>query len=796
MIKTYIKILFRNFVKNKSTSLINTIGLAIGLTCCVFIGLYVSDELSFDKHHEKGDRVYQIITNASFGGENFKWNSVPNSVAPYAQKEIPEIEKAGRIFYHNFNGQAFVSTDEVKSMEEQFTWADQEMLDILSYNFLQGNKENALSAPNQVILSEAAVKKYFGDMSNVLNEVLVINNDTELTVSGVFQNPPSNSRFQSPMIGSFSTHFFSKNENLSWSNASFQTYFLINSNAHPSGVEGKLNDILSQNIPSEDQWFTLELKPLHDLHLYMGDIQDAAQIPSGDINQVKILIALGLIVLLIAVVNYVNLSTAQSQKRFKEIGVIKSLGASRIQLIKQFLFETSMYVFVALVLAIQFVLALLPIFNAITGKSLSESGLVSTFFLGIVLLFWVVISALAGFYPAFYLSGFSPKRVLKISSVSTSGSWLRRGLVITQFSLSIILIICTIVLYQQLSFIRSKNLGFQPEQVIAVLTTGAESSSQINALKIELGKLNDVNTTTRSQAFPGISASGRTLRKSEASESSLAIQTVRAESEITDVLSIHLLAGSSLPLDKQKEDTTIQVLLNKTAIEYLGYTPEEAIGMRVSAGFQYPVEIVGVVDDFHFSSLHEKIGAYCFHNARTEGYNYLLVKIQSTNLPQTIQEIGNTFKEVIPTDFQFSFIDQRIETLYYKDQRMADLVLIFSSLAIFIACLGLYALAAFATEQRTKEIGIRKVFGASVSQVIKMLSADFMKLVVVSFVIAAPIGYYVINGWLESFAYRIDINLLVFVLAGIISIVIASLTIAHEAFKAARANPANSLKSE
>ncbi len=800
MLKNYIKILFRNFLKNKSTSLINTVGLAIGLASCLMIGLYVADELSFDGYHEKKDRIYQVYVAASDANEVFRWNAVPNILAPYAQKDIPEIEKAGRIFHHNFSGQAFVSTDQVKSMEEEFTWADQEILDILTFTFVQGSKETALSETNTVIISEAAAKKYFGDKPNVLGEVLVIDNesDYQLKVTGVFKNPPRNSRFQSPVIGSFVTHYFSEQERLNWGNASFETYFLLHEKTDATVIDSKLEELIISNIPEEDnRWFSLHIKPLSDLHLYMGDVQDSVSKAGGDISQVKIVMILGLIVLLIAVVNYVNLSTAQSQKRFKEVGVSKTLGASRGQLIRQFFLETSFYVFVAIFIAIQITLLFLPAFNNITQKGIDEHIFVSPSFIAIVFIGWILISFLAGLYPALFLSRFSPKQVLKVStSGASSQGLLRKGLVVTQFSLSTLLIIGTIVLYQQLNFIRNKNLGFKPEQVVAILTTGAESSSQVNTLKKELVKIPGITTAARSQAYPGTNGSGRSLKQSEDSPSSLSVQTVRAGAEIIDALGINLLAGKTLPEEKAPSDTTVQIVLNETAINYLGFTPEEAIGQRVINLFQYPTEIVGVVEDFHSRSLHEEIGAYCFHNANSEGFNFLLVKMSTQDIPATLSEIEKTFHKIIPTDFQFSFVDDRLETLYYQDRQLANVVMIFSSLAIFIACLGLYALAAFMTEQRTKEIGIRKALGASVAQVMQMLSKDFIKLVLISFVIAAPVGYYVLSMWLEKFAYHIDISIMVFVLAGVVSTFIAVLTIAYESIKAARANPVDSLKGE
>ena len=404
---------------------------------------------------------------------------------------------------------------------------------------------------------------------------------------------------------------------------------------------------------------------------------------------------------------------------------------------------------------------------------------------------------MAGVYPALYLSSFSPKEVLK-GAVSGMGgnSSLRKALVVVQFSVSVILIISTLILYQQLGFIRSKKLGYQPEQVIAIGTTGAENRSQVISLMNVLQGVASVSGVARSQAYPGVGASGRTLPSLDGQGEGKNITTVRATPEVIDILGIKLLAGTTLP-EKTEKDTTVQVVLNKASIDFLGLTPEEAINRHIKVnGFQYGATIVGVMDDFHFSSLRQPIGAYCFHNAASEGYNVLLVRLQSSNLRQTIVQIETEFKKIIPSAFEYSFLDQKLQTLYSAEQQLAVVIFIFAGLAIFIACLGLYALAAFTTEQRTKEIGIRKVMGASVFQLSNMLSAEFIKLVLISFVIAAPIGYYAMSRWLEGFAYRIGISVMVFLIAGVVALFIAWITVGFESLKAARSNPIRSLRSE
>ncbi len=795
MLRNYFKIILRSLIRNKTFSLINLLGLSIGLAGFILIGLYVIDEFSFDRYHEKGDRVYLLSISADYNGQVRKWNGVPNLAAVTFPKEIPEIEKAVRILPNNFSGKAFVSSENIKSSENKLVWADSGIFDVLTIPFIRGNSSMALSRPHTVAISESAAIKYFGSI-DVIGKSLKIDRDTlDFEVTGVFENPKVNSRFQFPVIASFLGTWGDKS--LSWSNASFETYLLLHDKADPAIVEKKIAESLVRNIPNKDnRWYTLEVHPLKDIHLRYPDVQENLGGSKGDLSQLNILMGLGLIIILIAAVNYMNLSTAQSQRRFKEIGINKTLGATSRHLARKFYLETSVFVLLAMGISICVVVLSLPIFNSIAGKNFTPGFLGSGWFWIAFLLVFVVLTLLAGFYPASYLSSFSPKEILKGSPSGLGGnSSLRKFLVIVQFSVSIILIICTLILYQQLGFIRSKQLGYHPEFVIAIGTTGAESKEQINSLKTVLEGLASIKSVARSQSYPGNSSSGRTLPSLDGSGQSTPITTVRAQEGVINTLGIKLLAGKDLP-QKDQNDTTIQVVLNKNAVDFLGLTPDEAVNRSIRLDGFEKVEIVGVTEDFHFASLREPISAYAFHNAETEGYAVLLVKIESNDLSGTMKQIESEFKKIIPSSFEFTFLDQHIQTLYISEQQLAKVIFIFAALAIFIACLGLYALAAYTTEQRTKEIGIRKVMGASVFQLSTMLSKDFLKLVIISFIIAGPVGYYTMGRWLEGYAYRIDISLVVIFAAGIISIGIAWLTVGFESVKAARSNPVESLRNE
>lgn len=797
MLSNYLKILFRGFVRNKLFSLINLLGLSVGITSALLITLYVVDEFAFERHHTRLDRIYLLTIEASWNGQTSKWTGVPNQVGPTITKEIPEVERAVRLFAHEFGNLAFVSTDQVKSSEKSFGWGDPDVFEVLSYQFIQGDPATALTRPNTAVMSESAAKKYFGT-TDAIGKTFTVDKFAPLEVTGVYADPPATSRFQYPIIGSFTSHYFGQEKNQSWGNASFETYLLLRPGADPKIVEQKIDDMLARNLTKDQRWFTLHLKPLEELYIYMGDIQDFYNPleKRGDIGQLRILMALGLVVILIAACNYMNLSTAQSQRRFKEIGVSKSLGATSQQLARKFFVETAVFVLMALAASIAFTVLSIPIFNAVTGKAITASFLLQPWFWGAFVAGWLLLSVTAGIYPALYLSSFSPKRVLKAVPEAGGGLTLRKGLVVLQFSASVVLIICTFALYRQLNFMRDQKLGYAPEQVVAVRTTGADNREQIMSLKAAFEQLPDVNLASRSQSFPGSSASGRSIPPLSGEGEGMSIKTVRADHRVTEALGIRLLAGTGLPEVKADGDTTVQVVVNKVITDFLGLSPEEAVKRVVQLHGFGRVEIVGVVENFHHASLKESIGGYCFHNARTEGYNYLLVNVKTTHLTETMRALEDTYKSIVPTAFEYTFLEQRLKTLYRSEEQMAEIIFFFAGLAIFVACLGLYALAAYTTERRTREIGIRKTLGASEIQLSNLLSSEFLVLVGVSVLVAMPVGYYVVQWWLEGFAYKVELGALIFAGAGLLALAIAWLTVGLESWKAARMNPVSALRSE
>ena len=793
MFKSHLKIVFRNFLRNKTFSTINLLGLVTGLVTCLAIVVYVADEFSYDRFHANASRIYRTVIEATWDGQTVRRGAVPNKYAPFIAPKVPEIEKAARVFHHNFGDIAFVSTADEKLSERNLFFADPEALDIFTIEFVKGNREKSLDRPNAVILSERSARKYFGDADPV-GKTISVDNRYTFDVTGVYKDFPSNSFLQCELIASFSSHRFSDEENLNWGNASFDTYFLLHPDADPVRVEQKIGEALS----GEEVWFKAILQPMLDIRLHSNELTSESDGKSyGDLQQVKILIALALVVLLIAAINYMNLATAQSQKRNKEVGISKTLGATFGQLSVKFYFEAAFFVALSLLLSIALFSLLLPFFNILTGKVFDTNVFTEPWFIAGCFLIWISLSVIAGVYPAWYLSSFSPKAVLLKTASSRGQASIRRGLVVFQFTTCIVLIVATIMFSRQMNFIRDKKLGYTPQQVVAVMVSAAKGGAEVSALKKKYEGMSAVRSVSYSQSYPGVSTSSRTLMREGIEGKGASIMTTRSTHEILDVLNIRLIAGKTLPETKHDEDTTVQVVINKATADYLGFSPEEAVGRKIYIqGLDPQCEVVGVAEDFHAASVHQKIGPYCFHNAPTERNTYLLVNVEAAELSRAVTQLEEEFKTVISSAFEFTFLDEKIASLYDSETRLSNLVLIFSAMAIFIASLGLYALAAYTAEQRLKEIGIRKVLGAPVRGIVALLSKDYLLLVAAGIAIGIPLGYFAVEKWLQGFAYRTDFSIYVFLTAAVVALSIAGLTVLSQSLRAARTNPVDTLKSE
>ena len=796
MLQNYFKLALRNLRKNKIYSTINLLGLAFGLAAAIAVLLYVQDEISYEKFHAKAAHIVRVNSEVVYDGNEKKLGTAPNVLASFLQERLPEVETATRVYANNFTGAANVRTDGTNYAENQLYWADPNVLNVFTFNMLAGSASDALARPNTAILNATTARRYFGSSENAVSKTIRVDNYIDLEITGVFADFPANTHAPFDIVGSFQSIRFGKPENYSWSNASFYTYLLLRPGADPGALESKIAALVEKDAPADRISFQFKPKPLLDIHLYSGDISTFDMQPYGDIWQVRSLIGLAVLLLLIACINYMNLATAQSQRRAKEVSLSKTLGANSMHLALKFYVETALITLLGIGGSIVLLWLGLPFFNEMADKKLTTGFLAALWFWMGIGAIWFLMTLLAGAYPAVFLSSFSPAKVMRQSFGAGQGGsgWFRKGLVVFQFCISTALIVSTLIFYKQLNFIRDKKLGYSPEQVVALKVSGAENRQQTEALESEIKQLAFVKGVARTQTFPGRKGSGRTLSRPDEPEGA-ALTTCRARPEVFNVLNIPLLAGQPMknPTDG---DTITQVVINRSAAQHLGWSPEEAIGRTVEANLQNAV-ITGVVEDFHFGTMREKIGCYAFHNARTEGLDFLLVKVQTKRLSDAMHDLETAFKRTMTSSaFDYVFLDEQLDALYRSEQRMAKVALVFAGLAIFIACLGLFALAAFAAERRTKEIGVRKVLGASVAGITGLLAKDFLKLVLIAIVIASPVAYWAMNKWLTDFAYRIDIQWWMFAVAGAVAVAVAFLTVSFQSVKAALANPVKSLRSE
>lgn len=793
MFRNHLKVAWRNLKSNKLFSIINIVGLSMGLTIVILLFLFISHERSFDSSFPKKDRIHRVLlkTNGDFGFEI--WASAPPVTALAMKEEVTNVESAARLLKHNFGRPASMRINNQNFTEPLFYWVDKELLTIFDIELVKGDATRALDRPGTVIISETAAKTYFNN-ENPLGQTILVDNKLDLEVTGVYKDFPENSTLDAEIMASSNGSWF--HERKSWSNASFETYCLFKKNVSLDATQKQMDQMLDANLPKNEQWYSFGLQPLDKVHLHSASYGNSYSSRIGDINEVRNLTYLAILILLIACVNYMNLTTARSQKRSKEVGISKTLGASSESLVGRFYVETGLITAISIVLGIVLAIFLLPSFNGLTNQNLTIGLLFNSSFGLVVLGMWVVTTFFSGLYPSLYLSRFMPKEILSPSLTRGKGNVLiRKGLVVMQFAASTALIVGVMVIYQQTKYIQNKNLGFAADNVMAISVGGLREGENKRALVQEFENLSEVTAVSMVQGYPGMDVSGRTLRKKETDEQGLNIQTNVTDAGIVDALKLQFLAGNSLPKSKNEKDTLVEVVLNKKAIDYLGFTPEEAIGKEVYIGI--PNTIVGVVDDFNYESLHQPIGAYAFHNSPSEEKSFMLVRFKSKDLVNTVATLKNTFTRVVPNlDFNYSFLDQTIARMYAREKRAGNISIVFCLLAIFVAALGLFGLAAYTAEQRRKEIGIRKVLGASVGNISQMLSKDFAQLVLIGLLIGFPVAYFSMENWLEGFAYRIDIQWWVFLLAGAIALGIALLTVSFQSIRAALTNPVKSLRTE
>ncbi|MGI8952364.1 MAG: ABC transporter permease [Chitinophagaceae bacterium] len=798
-------------MKYKFISFINLFGLTVGLTCCLLITTYILNELSYDKYNKNADNVYRVTR--SFNNQDGTVTLNLSTVAPaygyYFPTDFPEIQKMTRLLP---NGITPLQYKEKLFNEQNVFFADENLFDVFTVNVLEGNPHTALSDPYSIMLTEEMAKKYFGN-EDPMNKMIRYNNQFNFKVTGVYKAFPSNSHIHPGMLMSFNTLkdsaiYGEENLRTSWGNNSFFTYLLLPKNydankmvaQFPAFVDKRMNH-KDYNGQDPSKFTKLGLQKLTDIHLYSHTDYEAE--PNGDINRVYIFSAIALFILLIACINYMNLSTARSALRAKEIGIRKVIGARKKELIIQFLSESILISWSAILIAFILLYLTLPWLNKVSDQDLSIKILMKWQVLIPLFLTPFVVGVLSGIYPALFMSSFQPVKTLKgLFKAGDSNISFRKILVVAQFAISIVLIITTVIVFQQLRYMQQTSPGYDKDHVVTIPYNNF-LNSQYEAFRNELLQNPGIKNVARSSRIP----TGRLLDAMGASVMSgdslrpinFDIKFVAGDYDFVPTYGVHIVAGRNF--SRAYGTDTSNFILNEAAIKAIGWkSPQDAVGKNFKYGMQKG-HVIGVIGDFHFESMHQKIIPLVLIMPATTPaqsfYNNLSVKIAGNNTTNELALIEKTWQKYLPQiPYQYTFLDENFAKLYESEERQGTIFTIFACIAIFIACLGLFGLSAFAITQRVKEIGVRKVLGANVSTIVTLLSKDFLKLVIIAAIIAFPIAWYAMNNWLEDFAYRISIQWWVFLLAGLLATLIALLTVSFQAIKAATANPVKSLRTE
>ncbi|HNP17825.1 MAG TPA: ABC transporter permease [Fulvivirga sp.] len=802
MIKNYFKVAIRNIKRHKFFSIINILGLTIGLAGALFITFYIYEELNYEHFNEKGDRIYRVNLHGKLGGQEVHTSNTSYPMANALVAEIPEVEEATRV---DSRGEWIFRNGTIAFNEDKILAADSNFFSVFSFKVLYGNPETALIQPNSLVLTKKLAEKYFDSAPEALDKTLSIGNSKkEYKVTAIVENQRSDTHLKFNAL--LSTSSFSWMQEGNWLSNSTYTYYVLSKTGSAAEVDAKLEPIMERNVsPVLEQFMGKTLKqfraeggiyelssfPLYDLHL-KSNFQDEME-PSSDISYVYILSGIGLFIILLACINFMNLTTAQSAGRAKEVGLRKTLGSFKGTLIVQFLTESMIYAIVAGLLSVLTVYLLLPAFNTLAGKELSfnliTTPVIASTFVALVLF----VGLLAGSYPAFYLTSFRITEVLKgkLRAGMKSGT-IRSFLVTFQFWISIVLIICTAVVFQQLKFIQNKNLGIDKDHILIIEDTNRLEGNTMafkNELETETGIL---GTSYSNNMIPGVN--NTTIFRSAGDAQDHIMGIYYADHDHLKTLGFELVAGRYFSKDFPSDSSA--VVLNEAAVRELGWkNPLEEKLINFNDEGLPPMNVIGVVKDYNFESLKVNVRPLVLA-LRTEG-NVLYVRYAGQGPDKVLDGIEATWKELIPGEpLQYSFLDEDFDAQFRAEQRLGKVFTIFTVIAIFIACLGLFGLAAFMAEQRTKEIGIRKVMGASLWSVTTLMSKEFAKLVIIAFVLSIYPAYYAMNLWLDDFANRIEISYWIFGISGFSAIVIAWLTVSYQSLKAAKVNPVKSLRYE
>ena len=795
MLRNYFIIAFRNLRKHRLHSFINLAGLSIGLGCCMFIFIYVQHELSYDRFHKNAKDIYRLTEVLHLPKEDNARAVTSPPMGPSIQSNFPEVLKMVRINYSSRD----ISYQQKKNFDSRIIYADSTFFDVFSFPILEGTSAYALEKPYSVVLTKTTARKYFGE-ENPVGKMMMLSDTIPIKVTGLINDVPENAHFSFDCILSRSTwaEMTKRTPETNWYSNNYYTYLLLKEDTDPKVLQKKISDYIGTQMRDARKesglWYDLKLQALTDIHLHSN--LNAEINPNSDISYIYIFSAAALFILLIACSNFINLSAAKSLERTKEIGLRKTVGARRSQLILQFLGESLFYCLLAGIGSVLMVMIALPYFNQLTGLNITPTQLQDPLLVLIFVLVILLVSLAAGLYPAFLLSSFQPGLALK---ETVKGSWhhliLKKGLVVFQFAIAIALIIGTTVVYRQLHYIQHRNLGFEKEQIVQLELPLADHDKG-QRLQSEFGK----NPRIRNSSLTDFSFSDGFSRVAilpeGANENEMnSLPVISVDEHFLSTFKIPIVAGrdfsTSFPTDPDQA-----FILNETAAKNFGWTPQSALGKGIDWGLGKQGKVIGVVKDFNFSSLHNNIQPLIIH-ILPESYSNLSISIQPNQTVQAIKEIESSWKNVgAASTLKYKFMDEDFQSLYKADQKMQSILGVFTVLSIFIACLGIFGLTAYTIRQRVKEIGVRRVLGASSRNIVWLFSKEFITLLLISIAIASSLAWIFMNKWLEDFAYHVNLSAWIFILAGLLTLTISFLTIGVLAYKASQANPGKNLRTE
>ncbi len=818
MFKNYLKVSWRNLKRQPFFTALNTFGLAIGMAGALLISLFIYDELSYDKMFAGADRIYRANIDNKIAGETNKYAAVSGPLAEVMRRDYPHLEAITR-FKHTGSRLIRQLDADQNVKEDNVVGADPAFFDMFGLDLIIGDKQSAFTEPNSIVLSRTAAEKHFG-LNDALGQQMLLDNDEVYLVTGIIEDLPTNSFLKD--YGLFlSISSFDDHDSPAWNDWNYPTFIKLKEGASESDLQDYLATVKDryllpwamksfpgltmESVKAQEEsgnYMIFDATALIDVHLKSPNLSGDFNL-NGDVQNIYILFFIGLFLILLASVNFMNLSTARSLKRAKEVGIRKTLGSYRSAIIGQFLTEGTLVTFFSLVLAIGMASLAMPYFNALAGKSMVLPFGQISFWL-ILLGASLLLGLFSGSYPAFLMSKFSPLKGLKGGEHTVGGANTRRLLVIIQFAVSVFLIASTLIVFRQLSFIQGKDLGFQKDQIL-VLNDVSAAGEQVETFKEEVNRLAQVERTSLSSYLPTPSdRSGTTYFPEEEvfqASSAIIIDQWHIDFDYLPTLNLELVSGRNF--NRALTTDSMGVILNESAVKMLGKTPEEVLGMRITDDFRNPDEskmafytVIGVVKNFHFETMRNNIDALSLIIGKREA-NRMMVKLNASDFSETIEQIDDLWGKMAPGQpFDFYFMDDSFDEVYKAEQRLGSIFITFTTLSIFIACLGLFGLAAFNAERRAKEIGIRKVLGASVTQITLRLSSEFLKLVSIGILVSIPLAWFAMDRWLQDFTYRVEMGWLVFVIAAAAAVLISILTVSHQSMKAALSNPVKSLRSE